>query len=535
MTKTDFLEAVGEVGEDAVRECLEAAPRRGARWTRIVPAVAAACAAIVCGVLLWHSPFPSGQEGTDPREADGFVIRNGVLLAYEGEADRVTIPDGVTEIADGAFRENARAAQITAVRLGASVVKVGVNAFAGLSALEEIGIAEENGAFAERDGMLCTADGTLLLRYVGEGTEYAIPEGVLYIAAHAFQDAPLETVTFPDGLLLIGCYAFADCRSLARIDLPASVAQIDEGAFSGCGRAVDGSVPVDVILGRDAFSNVPFFLTMLAGTTSPLEAVVRGTVAPSEAIRLSDTAALLTQIGEILAFYGGEGTGEGSFAYGAIAEAPPLPEGAVLPEAVTMEDLSFTDRGWGKTGVYDMQITLPLGGAPTVSMVMEAYLYAPGAVLYWKDASFRIARVYFTEDAEAAAPAAAGWSVVFDEAGREGAGLWTGITFYHEDGRIVRCAHGWDSVTEYRLTFSPDGTRCAVEYDRGDAWCLGVQALNGDRFEVSRSDYVEYLNRYFGAYVPGALAWEDENTLRGQNENGAFSWDLREVYPTQLG
>ena len=73
-----------------------------------------------------------------------------------------------------------------------------------------------------------------------------------------------------------------------------------------------------------------------------------------------------------------------------------------------------------------------------------------------------------------------------------------------------------------------------MEYERNGEWYFFVQSLDGERFEISMNSYVDYLNRYFGAYAPGTLSWKDNNTVCGENIYGEFEFNLYTVYPKQI-
>ena len=119
--------------------------------------------------------------GTPWLKAQGeFVVRGDVLVAYQGAATSVTVPDGIVEIGDDAFAVwyNEDMTNLTSVTL-----PVG---------LEEI----DNGAF--------------------RGCE------------------KLASINMPDSLVLIGNYAFQGCESLTSVTLPAKLKRIGAGAFSHC-------------------------------------------------------------------------------------------------------------------------------------------------------------------------------------------------------------------------------------------------------------------------------------------------------------
>ena len=80
--------------------------------------------------------------------------------------------------------------------------------------------------------LLDPEDPTVLLNYIGDETEVAVPEGIETIGDLAFYNMGIEQVTLPEGLESIGEYAFAD-NELEEITIPASVTHIGYRAFYG--------------------------------------------------------------------------------------------------------------------------------------------------------------------------------------------------------------------------------------------------------------------------------------------------------------
>ena len=122
----------------------------------------------------------------------------------------VEIPDSVTSIGDGAFR-NCR--KLEKVSIGAGLKKLGSSAFSDCPELKEIALSEANKAFAVEDGALFSKDRTRLYKLVSDGrASCAIPEG---------------TVT-------VGKEALAGLDALEQLDVPKSVKTFEEAALKGC-------------------------------------------------------------------------------------------------------------------------------------------------------------------------------------------------------------------------------------------------------------------------------------------------------------
>lgn len=519
MRGSELLDKLTLVEDKYIDEAANVLPRR-VRIGRLT-AVAAACVLCVLAAALaftqLHTPVIIDE--------NGFYIEDGVLQSYSGSDTDVVLPEAVTAIADYAFRDNESRATIATVTLGKNVKTVGTNAFAGLDALVDLVLEDENTAFVKRDGAIFTFDGSMLVRFEDrEATAYILPDGTRYIGAHAFQNTKLTDVTFCDTLEYIGYNAFAGC-ALTEIHLPESIVRVEEGAFASCTQAVDGYIPQTAELGQGAFDGVPFFLTQIAGHMSPLEQIVRGQITPAEAITLSDRTYLLGQLDAILAYYRDGTEPSGDYArLGSIVGAP-LPAGAELPDAADFAALTFRDNGWGGTGIYDIELRMPLGDE--VTLVAEAYLYG-GAVdlLDWDNAPWRIETVTFLAKSAAGAENYGAWTVTVAD----------NVLVFHntETDAVARAELPLAGTFTYELLFSPDGNRVIVEYRQDGDWYFRIHSLDGEVFEPSRNTYADYMNRYFGRYTHGTLAWKDNDTVTGENEYGTFEFDPHELYPVQV-
>ena len=127
----------------------------------------------------------------------GFRIKNGVLLKYAGDKENIIIPDNVTIIGEGAFRDKCR---VKTVQLHDRITSIEKNAFYGAEKLERINF----------------------------------PDSLKIIRENAFKDCfNLKEVIFPDNGIEIEKCAFLCCRGLERIIIPDSV-KLNTFVFENC-------------------------------------------------------------------------------------------------------------------------------------------------------------------------------------------------------------------------------------------------------------------------------------------------------------
>ncbi|MBR2651138.1 MAG: leucine-rich repeat domain-containing protein [Clostridia bacterium] len=199
-----------------------------------------------------------GNAAPEPSPAEDFEIINGVLKLYLGNSEDVVIPNGVCEIADGAFNDGKDEAVCT-VYIPEGVTRIGRYAFSGCYELEQIHIpssvtdisegafayividkfdvANENPKYRVISGCLVDTftktliaaeyfasvpnDGSVqhLADYSFAGASWLethagnmliIPEGIVSIGTECFAAASMKAVTFPESLTFIGKEAFVD-------------------------------------------------------------------------------------------------------------------------------------------------------------------------------------------------------------------------------------------------------------------------------------------------------------------------------------
>ena len=233
-----------------------------------------------------------------------YMSQNDLLLTRDGRTlvqgvnGAVTIPSGVTVIAESAFEGYDGLTQVTlpagvevigpyafyrcggltdvAIPVGvevigpeafywcngladvvipASVTNIGQRAFAMCGRLKTISVEAGNEVYSSRNGMLLTKDGTTLIQ--GVNGEVEIPFGVVAIGKWAFfYYADLTHVVIPASVRDIGAFAFNYCENLRNAVIQGGVTNIGDAAFRGCTNLTGIVIPDGVTcIGHDAFAH----------------------------------------------------------------------------------------------------------------------------------------------------------------------------------------------------------------------------------------------------------------------------------------
>ncbi len=118
---------------------------------------------------------------------DGFTVKDGLLVSYEGSEPSPVIPEGV--------------------------IMIGERAFEGSRTLREI----------------------------------VIPEGVRYIGHYAFANCEaMRRLTLPKSLIAIGNCAFEGCRRLERTKIPTTLRAAGYAIFNRCDNLTEADFPMDM-------------------------------------------------------------------------------------------------------------------------------------------------------------------------------------------------------------------------------------------------------------------------------------------------
>ena len=156
--------------------------------------------------------------------------------AFEGcrGLKSVSIPDTVTIIGNYVFLE---CDNLTDIVIPGSVSSIGNMVFKDCKSLREINVDGANTAYKAENGVLFTADGTVLICYPECKSEsgYDIPYGVENISTYAFHNCTnLESITLPDTVTSIEPAAFCGFTDLKGIIIPGSVTYIGPYAVEYC-------------------------------------------------------------------------------------------------------------------------------------------------------------------------------------------------------------------------------------------------------------------------------------------------------------
>lgn len=195
-------------------------------------------------------------------KSNNFDITDGILVSYNGCADNINIPEGVTHIANGAFysaRNNYKNIGIAGIILPNSLRSIDENAFTNLLVpWVAFGITEYNKYFSVQDGVLFNKDKTILIKYPidKQDFEYSVPDTVKQISPNAFKYARnLRKLVLSSSLENIGEEAIVALSNLQCVDFSKTkVVELSKSVCSSCNNLVEVRLPLMLkIIGWGAF------------------------------------------------------------------------------------------------------------------------------------------------------------------------------------------------------------------------------------------------------------------------------------------
>lgn len=170
-----------------------------------------------------------------------FVIEDGVLIAYNGSEESVTIPSTVNSISDKAFYNNTA---VKTLKLNNNVYSIGNEAFYGCTSLTTVSGGDNVkyvGAFAFSDTKFLTLStdefltvGSALISYNGKSEKVTLPDTVKSVSPYAFlRNKSITSFIAGDELTSIGEGTFFECSSLKNINVGEYLSFVGADAFSG--------------------------------------------------------------------------------------------------------------------------------------------------------------------------------------------------------------------------------------------------------------------------------------------------------------
>lgn len=193
---------------------------------------------------------------------DGFVIKDGVLVSYEGNASDVVVPDSVRVIGEYAFsncnaleeivipesvikiggRSFGGCNKLTEIYVPAKVANIYSGAFSRCDALEKVVVSENNPYYESVDGVLFSENKTTLICYPASkyDKDYMIPNTVNTLSEYAFDSCNnLKFVFIPERVTRIEGWTFSNCSYLRLVFIPKSVTYICNYAFESSRNLLD--------------------------------------------------------------------------------------------------------------------------------------------------------------------------------------------------------------------------------------------------------------------------------------------------------
>ncbi len=180
--------------------------------------------------------------------ADETAIR---FIYGELPAAKFTVPDGIEELAENAFKDQT---SMTEIELPASLKIIGKQAFLNCASLQKVTF---------KPGIQLQTVGANVFEKCVSLTSIDIPAGITTVGNYMFKNCTaLSDVTIPDSYTALADYMFYGCSALTEIDLPSGLTKLGKETFENSGLT---SITIPASYTVDKVSND---ITVFKGCTS---------------------------------------------------------------------------------------------------------------------------------------------------------------------------------------------------------------------------------------------------------------------------
>ena len=169
-----------------------------------------------------------------------FIIKNNVLVKYNGESTDIVIPEGVTSIADDAFKNST----VTSIKFPESMTVISEGLFQNNSDLTSVTLSDKTTTIEASAFSRCT-----------KLTSITIPSSVTEIGDSAFSYTGLKGIEIPANVKSIGKFAFSYSK-LENAKILSDTTKIEQETFRSCSNLLNVTIsPSITTIGKGAFKD----------------------------------------------------------------------------------------------------------------------------------------------------------------------------------------------------------------------------------------------------------------------------------------